>query len=197
MVYGKEVLENIKAKMMIVRGVVGVAELNEEQRETVACIEEKSMKNVLVGMGRGKNEGVKDSLSRNIVMVFFMNIDFDLPQDIDMIRLYSGGEMVGMALMDSNRIKEFKKDKNYVVISDFFVLKKGAKINSSAFANGEAYFVFNGIQIDQFSRIQEIKDHVVSIPSPPVFDFLKEQFSDKIDLSNPQLGALIVGFNLS
>ncbi|NWG09552.1 MAG: hypothetical protein HXX80_04500 [Nitrososphaerales archaeon] len=197
MITEKEVLENIKVKMMSIRGVAGVAELNEEQRETVACLEEESMKNILAGMGRGKNEGVKESLSRNIAMVFFMNIDFELPKDVDMMKLYSGGEMVGMALMDSNRIKEFKKDKNYVVISDFFVLKKGAKINSSAFANGEAYFVFNGIQIDQFSRIQELQEHVVSIPSPPVFDFLKEQFRDKIDLFDPQLGALIVGFNLS
>ncbi|MCP8316597.1 MAG: hypothetical protein H3Z51_07030, partial [archaeon] len=58
----REVLEKVKIRMMSVKGVVGVAELNKEQCETVAHLEEIAMKNVFGGMGRGKNEGVKESL---------------------------------------------------------------------------------------------------------------------------------------
>ena len=32
--------------------------------------------------------------------------------------------------------------------------------------------------------------------SPPVFDFLKEEFKDRMDLDNPQLAGILVGFNL-
>ncbi|MCP8304473.1 MAG: hypothetical protein H3Z50_03255 [archaeon] len=190
----KEVLEKVKAKIMSVKGVVGVAELNKEQCETVACLEEKAMENVLSGMGRGRNEGVKDSLSRDVVMVFFSNIDFDIPCDM---LLFSEGRIVGMNVEDPDRIKKFKEDKNYVVISDFFVMERGAKINRAAFDSGDAYYVINGVQSRQFSSISEMKDHVVSFPSPPVFDFLKEQVKDGVDLSDPQLGGFLVGFNLS
>ncbi len=188
-----EVLEKVKAKIMNVKGVVGVAELNKEQCETVVRLEEKAMENVLSGMGRGRNKGVKESLSRDIVMVFFSNIDFDIPCDM---QLFSEGRIVGMAVEDPDRIKKFKEDKNYVVISDFFVMERGAKINRAAFDSGDAYYIINGVQSRQFSNIPEMKDHVVSFPSPPVFDFLKEQFKDRMDLSDPQLGGFLVGFNL-
>ncbi|MCP8314716.1 MAG: hypothetical protein H3Z53_10180 [archaeon] len=113
------------------------------------------------------------------------------------MELISKGEVVGMTTMDLDKIEDFKKDKNYVVISDFLVIKRDAKINPTAFASGDAYFLFNGIQIEQFSKIPEIKDHVLSFPSPPAFDFLKEEFKDRMNLSNPQLAGFLIGFNLS
>ncbi|MCP8317244.1 MAG: hypothetical protein H3Z52_02900 [archaeon] len=193
----REVLEKVKIRIMSVKGVMGVAELNEEQCKTVAYLEEMAMKSILCGMGRGKNEGVKESLSREITMVLFTNIHFDIPKDRSVMQLISKGEVVGMAIMDLEKIEEFKKDKKYVVISDFLIIKRDAKINSAAFADGDTYFLFNGIQIEQLSKTHEIKDHVVSIPSPPVFDFLKSQFKDKMNLSDPQLAGFLVGFDLS
>jgi hypothetical protein len=155
-----------------------------------------AMKNIFGGMGRGKSEGVKESISRGITLVLFTDIHFDIPKDANMMELISKGEVVGMATMDLDKIKEFKKDKGYVVLSDFFVIRRDAKINPAAFASGDAYFLFNGVQIEQFSKIPEIKDHVVSIPSPPVFDFLKEQFKNEMNLCDPQLAGMLVGFNL-
>ncbi len=192
----KQILEKVKALIMNVKGVVGVAELNKEQCETIAQLEEMAMKNVFGGLGRGKNEGVKESISREVTMVLFTNIYFEIPKDSNVMQLISKGEVVGMAL-DSDEIEEFKKDKKYVVISDFFAIKRDAKINSTAFASGDAYFLLNGVQIDHFSKIKEIKDHVLSFPSPPAFDFLKSQFKDRMDLSDPQLAGFLVGFNLS
>ncbi|MCP8308560.1 MAG: DUF1638 domain-containing protein [archaeon] len=191
----REVLEKIKTQIMSVKGVVGVAELNKEQCETVAHLEEIAMKNVFGGMGRGKNEGVKESLSREIIMVLFTDIHFDIPKDSTAMQLISEGEVVGMAV-DLDKIEEFKKDKKYVVISDFFVIRRDAKISPAAFASGDTYFLFNGVQVDQFSKIPEIRDHVFSFPSPPVFDFTKEQFKDKMNLSDPQLAGFLIGFNL-
>lgn len=193
----REVLEKVKTQVMNVEGIVGVAELNKEQCENVARLEEKAMKNVLGGMGRGKNEGVKESLSREIAMVLFADIRFNPPKDVSVMELVSRGEVVGMGLTDLDKIKEFKKDKNYVVISDFLVIRRDAKINPAAFASGDAYFVFNGVQVEQFSKIPELKDHVVSIPSHPVFAFLKEQFKDEMNLCDPQLAGFLIGFDLS
>lgn len=192
----EQTLEKVEAMIMNVKGVVGVAELNKEQCETVAQLEEMAMKNVFGGFGRGKNEGVKESISREVTMVLFTNVDFEIPRGSNAIQLINKGEVVGMTL-DPNKIDEFKKDKKYVVISDFFAIKRDAKINSATFASGDTYFLFNGIQIDHFSKIKEIKDHVLSFPSPPAFGFLRSQFKDRMDLSDPQLAGFLVGFNLS
>ncbi|MEM3383709.1 MAG: hypothetical protein QXL52_03945 [Nitrososphaerales archaeon] len=192
----KEVLEKVKIKIMNFKGVVGVAELNKEQCKIVAQLEEMAMKNVFGGLGCGKNKGVKESISREVTMVLFTNIYFEIPKDINVMQLINKGEVVGMSL-DPNKIEEFKKDKKYVIISDFFAIKRDAKINHDTFASGDAYFLFNGIQIYHFSKIKEIKDHVLSFPSPPTFDFLKSQFKDVVSLSDPQLSGLLLGFNLS
>ena len=192
----EKALERAKSKIMNVQGIVGVAELNNEQCESVARLEEKAMETVLGGMGRGMNEGVKESLSREIIMVLFADIHFDVPKDAKIMELIGKGEVVGVTTTDLKKIEEFKRDKRYIVLSDFLVIKRDAEIGHAAFASGDTYFVFNGVQIGQFSRISEIKDHVVSFPSPPVFDFLKEEFKETIDLDDPQLAGILVGFNL-
>jgi len=192
-----ETLEKIKSQILTVKGTLGVAELNREQREAVARLEDKAMGNVLGGMGRGRNEGVSESLSREVVMVFFVDMNFDFPKDANIMVLMSKGEVMGWASMDPDVINKFKNDKNYIVLSDFFVIRKDAKLSPEAFASGETYFIFNGVQTERFSKIPEIKDHIVSIPSPPAFSFLHELFKDKMNLSEPRIGGFLVGFNLS
>lgn len=192
----KKTLEKVKNQILNINGIVGIAELNKEQSGIIACLEEKAMENVLSGMGRGKNEGVKESLSREIIMVLFSDIHFDIPKDANILVLVHKGEVVGMATTDLDKIEEFKKEKKHVVLSDFLVINRNAKINSDSFARGDTYFQFNGTQIDQFSKIPEIKDHVVSFPSPPVFNFLKEEFKDSMNIDNQQLAGILVGFNL-
>lgn len=191
-----ETLERIRSQIQKVKGTLGVAELNIEQRETVGCLEEEAMGNVLGGMGRGRNEGVRESLSREVVMVFFVDMNFDIPEDASMMLLMNKGEVVGWASMDQDMIKKFKNDCNYIVLSDFFVMRRDAKMNPAAFASGDMYFLFNGVQVEQFSKIPEMKDHIVSIPSPPAFRFLHELFKDKMDLSEVRIGGFLIGFNL-
>ena len=192
----KKISVKVKNQITNIKGVVGFAELNEEQCGIIARLEEKAMKYVLSGMGRGKNEGVKDALSREATMVLFTDIHFDIPKNSNIMVLINKGEVVGTATSNLDKIEEYKKDKKFVVISDFLVINRNAKINSDSFASGDTYFLFNGTQIHQFSKIPEIEDHVVSFPSPPVYEFLKEEFKDRMDLENQQLAGLLVGFNL-
>lgn len=193
----KEVLENVKTKIMSVKGVVGVAELNKEQCKTIANLEEIAMKNVLFGIGQGKNEGVEESLSREITMVLFTDIQFDLPKNASVMELISNDEVVGMATMNMDLIEEFKRDKRYVVISDFFIIRRDAKINSASFSSGKTYFLFKGVQVDQFLNIPEIKNHVLSFPSPLAFDFLKNEFKYRMKISDLKLAGLLLGFDLN
>jgi hypothetical protein len=192
-----ETLERIKSQILKVKGTLGVAELNMEQREAIARLEDEAMGKVLGGTGKGRNDGVKECLSREVVMVFFVDMSFEIPKDANMMVLMNKGEIAGWDSMDPDAIRKFKGDNNYMVLSDFFVMRRDVKLSPEAFASGDMYFLFNGIKIEQFSNIPEIKDHIVSIPSPPAFKFLHELFKDKMDLSELQIGGFLIGFNLS
>lgn len=192
---GREALERVKARIMAVKGVIGVAELNGKQKETVARLEGEAMKNVLGGMGRGNNAGLTEALSREVVMVFFVNMLFEMPKDASLMLLMCNGQVSGWATEDPDLIKKFKEDKGYIVLSDFFVIRRDAKLSKASFACGESCFIFNGTQIEEFFKISEITDHIVAIPSPPGFNFLHEQFKERMDLSEPKIGGFLLGFN--
>ena len=191
-------LQNIFRYLEELQGVVGVAVIDQNQQETVLKLEEKAMENVLGGMGKGRNEGLKEALSKSIVLAMFTDINFNVnfPPDIDAMKLICKGEVVGETTTDPVKLEKFKNDPNMVVISDFMALKKGAKVNKEAFDSGDTYFLFEAIRFEIFSIIPEIVDHVISIPSPPVFDFLKKEFKEEMDLSNPQLAVIIMGLHL-
>jgi len=193
---GEEAKERIKMRIMAIKGVIGVAELNGKQKETVALLEGDAMKNVLGGMGRGNNVGLTEALSYEVVMVFFVNMLFEMPKDANLMLLMCNGQVSGRATMDPNLIKKFKEDKSYIVLSDFFVIRRDAKLSKASFACGESCFIFNGTQIEEFFKIPEITDHIVAIPSPPGFNFLYEQFKEIMDLHDPKIGGFLLGFSV-
>jgi hypothetical protein len=191
-----KVMEKIKSRIESVVGVLGAAELNEQQRKTMEGLENEAMKNVLGGMGRGRNDGLKEALSKEVVIALFVDLLFDIPQDSTVMQLVCRGEVVGKASMDPKVIEEHKKDRNYIILSDFFIIRRDAKLSAEAFASGESCFVFNGAKVADFERIPEIRDHIVAIPSPPGFNFIHEIFKDDMNLSDPQIGGFLLGFNL-
>jgi len=186
-------LQSVFRYLEELQGVVGVAVIDQNQQETVSKLEEKAMENVLGGMGKGRNEGLKEALSKNIVLAMFTDITFNVnfPPDIDAMKLICKGEVVGETTTDPVKLEKFKKDPNMIVISDFMALKKGAKVNKEAFDSGDTYILFEAIRFESFENIPEIAEHVISIPSPPVFDFLKKELKEEMDLSNPQLAVII------
>lgn len=192
-----EVMGRITARVKSVPGVLGVAEINEQQRKTMEYLENEAMKNVLGGMGRGRNDGLKEALSKEVVLALFVDLFFDIPTDSTVMQLVCKGEVVGKASMDPRVIEEYKKDKNYIVLSDFFIIRRDAKLNAESFASGESCFVFNGARIADFERIPYIKDHVVAIPSPPGFKFIHEIFKESMDLRDPRIGGFLLGFDLA
>lgn len=192
----KDALERIQSQIMKIKGVIGVARLTPEQCRATADLEEEAMQHVLGGIGKGRNEGLKKALGYKIVMVLFTDVTFEMTRDPGLILLICDKELAGFGTTDPEVIARFKKDKEYLVFGDFLVMKRGARINSSAFACGDAYFLFNGTTNESLSKIEQIKDHFVAIPSPPAFGFLKEQFKDKINLDNPQAAGFVVGMEL-
>jgi hypothetical protein len=192
-----EVLERIIAKAKTVPGVLGAAELNEQQRKTVEYLENEAMKSVLGGMGKGRNEGVKEALSKEVVLALFVDLLFEMPKNANMMELVCKGEIVGRPSLDQKEIESYKKNRDYIVLSDFFIIRRDAKLSPASFASGESCFVFNGARIADFECMPEIRDHIVGVPSPPGFDFMHEIFKEKMGLHDPRVAGFLLGFNLN
>lgn len=190
------VLERIIAKVKAVPGVLGAAELNEQQRKTIEYLEDEAMKSVLGGMGRGRNDGVKEALSRGVVLALFVDLHFEMPRNANMMELVCKGEIVGRPSMDPKEIESYKKNRDYIVLSDFFIIQRDAKLSPASFASGESCFVFNGARVPDFESIPEMRDHVVGVPSPPGFDFMHEIFKERMGLHDPRVAGFLLGFNL-
>ena len=191
-----EVIARAIVKVRSVAGVIGAAEINEQQRKTIEYLEDEAMKSVLGGMGKGRNDGVKEALSKEVVLALFVDLLFEISKDTNMMELVCKGEVVGRPSMDPRVIEEYKKDKDYIVLSDFFIIRRDAKLSPASFASGESCFVFNGAKMADFESILEVRDHIVAVPSPPGFDFIHEIFKDKMDLRDPRIAGFLLGFNL-
>jgi hypothetical protein len=193
----EELLARVIAKVKAVPGVLGAAELNVQQRKTVEYLENEAMKSVLGGMGRGRNDGVKEALSKEVVMALFVDLLFEMPKDANMMELVCKGEIVGRPSISPKEIEEYKKNRDYIVLSDFFIIRRDAKLSPASFASGESCFVFNGARIPDFQGIAEIRDHIVAVPSPPGFDFIHEIYKEEMGLHDPRVAGFLLGFNLS
>jgi hypothetical protein len=191
-----EVIGRAIAKVKSVAGVLGAAELNEQQRKMVEYLESEAMKSVLGGMGKGRNDGVKEALSKEVVLALFVDLLFEMPKDQSMMELVCKGEVVGRPSLDPKEIEAYKKNKDYIVLSDFFIIRRDAKLSPASFASGESCFVFNGAKVADFESIPEIRDHMVAVPSPPGFDFMHEIFKEGMGLHDPRVAGFLLGFNL-
>jgi hypothetical protein len=191
-----EVIGRAIAKVKSVAGVLGAAELNEQQRKMVEYLESEAMKSVLGGMGKGRNDGVKEALSKQVVLALFVDLLFEMPKDRSMMELVCKGEVVGRPSFDPKEIEAYKKNKDYIVLSDFFIIRRDAKLSPASFASEESCFVFNGAKVADFESIPEIRDHMVAVPSPPGFDFMHEIFKEGMGLHDPRVAGFLLGFNL-
>jgi hypothetical protein len=147
-------------------------------------------------MGKCRNDGVKEALSKEVVLALFVDLLFEMPKNTNMMELVCKGEVVGRPSMDPKVIEEHKKNSDYVVLSDFFIIRRDAKLSPQSFASGESCFVFNGAKMADFESVQEIRDHIVAVPSPPGFDFMHEIFKEEMGLSDPRVAGFLLGFNL-
>ncbi|WGI17715.1 hypothetical protein [Methanonatronarchaeum sp. AMET-Sl] len=188
-----EMVDRFKSELGDVEGVGVVRVLSDDEKERLAEVEKEAEGNVIMGLGRGDNQGVKEALARDCTVVFTTDKDFRWPEGSNVVIKHEG-EVIGEELDSEEEIKRLKESDRDLSVSGSFVLYKD-KLSKKALHGGEEPVVL--FPPKRFKRLESLEgcfDPVFGSPSPPADTYLKKVLGMEDDKEH---GTAIAGFDFS
>ena len=118
----KNIIQDVICRIKAIKGVEETYILNEEDKEKVLELEKKAEGAVLMGLGVGDNQGIKEVFKRQVIIAFTTNMDYVWPEGPNVI-LMQFGEKVGEDVYDPEKLEECKKCKDMVVMGNFVIYR--------------------------------------------------------------------------
>ena len=75
-----QVIQDVICRLKATKGVEDTYILDEKDKETVLELEKKAEGAVLLGLGVGDNEGIKEVFKRQIIIAFTTNMNYVWPE---------------------------------------------------------------------------------------------------------------------
>ena len=75
----QDIIQDVLCRIKAMKGVEETYILNEEDKEKILELEKKAEGAVLMGMGIGDNQGIKEVLKRQLIIAFTTNMDYVWP----------------------------------------------------------------------------------------------------------------------
>ncbi|MDD3043726.1 MAG: hypothetical protein PHV51_06725 [Methanosarcinaceae archaeon] len=116
------IIEDVLCKIKAIKGVEDTYILDEEDREKILQLEKTAEGMVLMGLGQGDNQGVKEVFKRQVLVAFTTNMDYVWPEGPNVV-LMQYGEKVGEDVYDEEKLEECKKCKDILVMGNFILYK--------------------------------------------------------------------------
>ena len=85
-------------------------------------LEKKAEGAVLMGLGVGDNQGIKEVFKRQIIIAFTTNMNYVWPEGPNVV-LMQFGEKVGEDVYDPEKLEECKKCKDMMVMGNFVIYR--------------------------------------------------------------------------
>lgn len=104
------------------KGVEDTYVLSEEDKEKILELEKKADGAVLMGLGVGDNQGIKEVFKRQIIIAFTTNMDYVWPEGPNVV-LMQYGEKIGEDIYDSKKLEECKKCEDMLVMGNLVIYK--------------------------------------------------------------------------
>ena len=76
----KNVIQDVICRIKAMKGVEDTYVLSEEDKEKILELEKKAEGAVLMGLGVGDNQGIKEVFKRQIIIAFTTNMDYVWPE---------------------------------------------------------------------------------------------------------------------
>ncbi|RSN72852.1 MAG: hypothetical protein DSO07_07460 [Thermoproteota archaeon] len=190
----KNVMEVMK-RLSCIKGVSDIILLPDELKRKILELEvceESDPKNFF----RRYNAGVREVLKRDYVLVALTNEEYVYPPEP--IELICFGETVGMELRDKSMVEKYRNDENVILLGDSFVIfKDKLPFDSTKRALvGEIKLFIPPMSVG-IEPPEGVYGLVLGMPSSNACEFLKNWLKEKgVDVSNKNLGLILVGFNL-
>lgn len=177
-----------------IEGFVASTKLNQKDIKEILELEEKAEKLTVFGMVPAKNQGVRNVLKKELVyVVAYYPIFFSNYKDIShssSVIMTSGKKIIGEEIIDIQKLNEYKKRNDVVIIGSSFVLYTD-KIRKS---KSEAIIVLPERPFHPFNNLSNATNIISGSPSPPVDNYLKLKMN--VDGTDPNIGTVLVGLEL-
>lgn len=187
----KDIIAEVLCKIKAMKGVEDTYILNEEEKEKVLELEKGVEGMVLMGLGQGDNQGIKEVLKRQVIIAYTTSMEYVWPEGPNVI-LMQGGEKVGEDIYDSEKLEECKQCKDNIVMGNFVIYKTA--VPKEKIGKKEPLVVVMPPKCcPEVECIQGIKNTVLGSPSVPSDEYIRSRMGLKAGKGQ---GTFIIGFDI-
>ena len=181
-------LERVEKVLKDIKGTLDVKQLSPENRAKILELEETFEEEASSESKRYYNEGIREVLERQEVIVLAHTPEFRHPP-APFVKWRLGGVDVGEEVWDAKSIEELKENKNVLFVGKTFIIYRDRLKNSPL---KDFIVLFPSLPFPELESLNEIKDVVSASPSCPTDIYTKHIMG-----WDAKLGLIIIGFDLA
>ncbi|MCX8169740.1 MAG: hypothetical protein N3D72_01485 [Candidatus Methanomethyliaceae archaeon] len=168
-----------------IEGIVKVVKLNDEDKKEIERLEKEAESNILMGLCRGLNLGVRKALSKKSIYACLTNMEFKWPKT-SLVRMVCDNEVIAEDIYDEELLRKLKEEGN-IVIGNLVIYKD--KVSIIKEKRDKLLTIMLPLCIPELEKLNA----VVGSPSPPADKYLKIKFG--VMEEGPELGTIIIGID--
>lgn len=187
----KSVIQDAICKIKAIKGVEDTYILSEEDKEKILELEKKAEGAVLMGLGIGDNQGIKEVFKRQVIIAFTTNMNYVWPEGPNVV-LMQYGEKVGEDVYDPEKLEECKKCNDMLVMGNFVIYKSSVPKPKDA-KKEPITVVLPPQKCQNVECVEGVTNVVLASPSTPSDEYIRSVMDLKPAVG---LGTFIIGFDL-
>lgn len=164
--------------------------LDEKDREEIIALEKKAEGAVLMGLGVGDNQGIKEVFKRQAIIAFTTNMEYVWPEGPNVV-LMQHGEKVGEDVYDPEKLEECKKCSDMMVMGNFVIYKNAVPKPKEA-KKEPLTVVLPPQKCPEVECACGVTNVVLASPSTPTDEYLRSRMGLKTGIG---LGTFIIGLD--
>jgi len=185
------VIQDVICIIKALKGVEDTYILNEEDKGKILELEKKAEGAVLMGLGVGDNQGVKEVLKRQVIIAFTTNMDYVWPEGPNVI-LIQYGEKIGEDIYDPGKLEECKSCKDMLVMGNF-VIYRDAVPKPKDSKKEPITVVLPPKKCQEVECSEGVINAVLASPSTPTDEYIRSVMGLKPETGR---GTFIIGFDV-
>ncbi|KUO39200.1 MAG: hypothetical protein AVW05_04595 [Hadesarchaea archaeon DG-33] len=189
----KEPMERVLQTLRECRGAVAVRVLAEEEKKALFELERRVEDNIVFGMCKSRNDGVREALQREFtVAIVIQSSIFQYPHHPHMSLRYDD-QVLGESITDREKREELRNNaSNFFLWDDFVVYMK--KLPRGREAREKMRMIFHPREPLQLRGVPCVANSVFGTPSTEGDALIKRVMN--LQGEDAQLGTCLLGFNL-
>jgi hypothetical protein len=187
----KNVIQDVVCRIKAIKGVEDTYILSEEDKEKIIELEKKAEGTVLMGLGVGDNQGIKEVFKRQIIIAFTTNMDYVWPEGPNVV-LMQYGEKVGEDVYDPEKLEECKKCNDMLVMGNFVIYKSSVPKPKDA-KKEPITVVLPPQKCQEVECVEDVTNVVLASPSTPSDEYIRSVMGLKPAVG---LGTFIIGLDI-